>query len=158
MADNSAGFEALDAQQEKLRQLGDINSAATPEVAREFEGKVVSNVAAQLDPYGHPWHPSPDGLPLLVNAAQHVTSEARGTTVTMTVSGVENRHHVGSAKGYHGGSGAGYNKAGGESNLSRKALGGFRRPIIPFSKLPGPFKDICRTVLVKVHTRIMGGT
>ena len=143
MADNSAGFNALDEELERLRALEHMNEDAAKDVAVGFKSKVVSNVAAQLDPYGHPWHESKDGLPLLVNAAQAVTSEADGTKVVMTVSSIENRHHVGSAKGYRGGS---------------SKLGGFRRPIIPFSKLPGPFKAVCREVLVKRFTRSTGGT
>jgi hypothetical protein len=134
MADNAAAFAKLDAQVAFLRKLPQINHDAAAEVAQEFQAKVENNVSSQVDPYGHPWRPSPDGLPLLVNAAKQVTMKAKGTEITMELTGVEVRHHVGSARGYHGGS-------------SKK--GGFRRPIIPFSKLPGPFLAIIRRVLSK---------
>ena len=103
---------------------------------------MTSNVAAQVDPYGHPWRPSPDGLPLLTNAAAAVTSEASGTSIKLTLTGVEARHHFGSAKGYHGGS---------------AKLGGFRRPIIPFKNLPGPFRAAARTALSRRFVRMKAG-
>jgi len=135
MGDNPAAFEALDAHLERLKRVQGINEEAAPDIADGFEKLVRSNVAAQVDPYGHPFYPSKDGLPVLINAAEHVTTTAKGTTITQELTGVEVRHQNGSAKGYHGGS---------------LKLGGFRRPIIPFNKLPGPFKAVCRD---KLQTR-----
>jgi hypothetical protein len=134
MPDNAAAFAKLDAYATFLRKLPELNHDAADEVAQEFQAKIESNVAAQVDPYGHPWRPGKDGEPVLVNAAKQVTTKASGTKITMTLDGVEVLHHVGRARGYRGGSGK---------------LGGFRRSIIPFSKLPGPFLAIIRRVLSK---------
>lgn len=143
MADNSAAFAALDAQLERLRKVETLNEDCAHEVAEGFQQKVESNVGNQVDPYGHPWRPSQDGLPVLINAASHVTNKAAGTTITTILNDpVDVRHHVGSARGYRGGS----NK-----------LGGFRRSIIPFSKLPGPFKAVIRETLTKKFAAIFGG-
>lgn len=138
-ASNSAAFAALDAQADRLRRLANINEDCTREVGEAFEAKIAANVAAQVDPYEHAWPPSKDGLPLLINAASHIKVRAVGTSVEIALDDVEVRHHVGSAKGYHGGS---------------SKLGGFRRAIIPFSKLPGPFKAIVREILTKHFGKI----
>jgi hypothetical protein len=142
MADNTAAFAALDAHLEKLRRLEGLNEEAAKDVGKAFGEKVDRNVAAQVDPYGHAWPKSKTGEPVLQGAAEAVQVSAKGTEITLELTGAEVKHHVGSARGYHGGS---------------KKLGGFRRPIIPWKGLPGPFKAVCREVLEKHFARIMGG-
>jgi len=142
MPDNAAAFAALDAFTEKLRRLESINEDAAKDVADGFKAKVEENVAAQVDPYGHAWQSSADGRAVLTHAAAAVQTRAVGTTITQTLTGVETRHHVGSARGYHGGS---------------AKLGGFRRAIIPFSKLPGPFVAVIRDRLSKRFNMIFKG-
>jgi hypothetical protein len=132
----------LDGLLDTLRRREDlVDTHAAKDVANAFMGLVRENVAANQDPYGHAWHPPPDGQPVLVHAADKVECTVEGTSITMTVSGVERMHQVGSAKGYHGGS---------------SAKGGFRRPIIPWSNLPGPFKAVARKVLENVLLRKFG--
>lgn len=142
MADNSAFYAKLDAFTDRLRQCESLDEDAAKECAAALHAKVRSNVAAQVDPYGHAWPPGKQGQPVLVNAANAVTSEANGTTITMAVTGPEAMHHVGSARGYHGGS---------------AKLGGYRRPLIPWKSLPGPMKAVIREVLAKRFNRIFGG-
>lgn len=144
MADNSAAFAALDEQLERLRKVESMNEDCAHDVAEGFQQKVEENVANQVDPYGHAWRTAKDGLPVLINAASHVTNVAKGTAIETSLNNpVDVRHHVGSARGYRGGSGK---------------LGGFRRSIIPFSKLPGPFKAVIRERLQKRFNEIKGGT
>jgi len=147
MDNNAASYAELDEFLENMRRVETIQPEDTVAVVDALRSKTASNIAAQLDPYGHPWRPTKDGRPALQNAMQSIKIEADGTSIKFEVEGVEWRHHVGSARGYHGGSGAGYTKAGGEANLEMAGLGGFRRPLIPFSRIPGPFKAIIRTVL-----------
>lgn len=143
MADNSSAFAALDEQLERLQKLESINEDCSREVAEDFQQKVEENVANQVDPYGHAWQPGKDGLPVLINAASHVTNVAKGTTIETSLNDeIHVRHHVGSARGYRGGS---------------SKLGGFRRSIIPFKKLPGPFKAVIRERLQKRFGQIFGG-
>lgn len=139
---NAAAYQALDEWLDKLRASEHLNEDSAKEIAVEFKKQVRANVAAQVDPYGHPWPASKDGLPLLINAADAVECTANGTEITMTLEGVEARHHIGNARGYHGGS---------------SKLGGFRRPIIPFKSLPGPFRGIVRKVLTRRFGAIFGG-
>jgi len=139
---NSAAYQALDEWLDKLRASGHLNEDSAQEIAVEFKKQATSNIAAQVDPYGHPLHASKDGMPVLINADGAITCSARGTEITMTVEGPEARHHIGNARGYHGGS---------------SKLGGFRRPLIPFKTLPGPFKAVVRRVLTKRFVAIFGG-
>lgn len=142
MADNASFYAKLDEFTDALRKSEQLDEDAAKEVADALHAKVASNCAAQIDVYGQPFEPGKGGQPVLVNAAKAVTSEAQGTTIKMTISGPEYLHHVGAARGYHGGSGK---------------LGGFRRSIIPFKALPGPFKGVIREVLSKRFKAIFEG-
>ena len=139
MADNHQAFVELHAYTDKLRRLVDITEDSAKEISKRFEARTAGNIAAQRDPYGHAWYPSKSGNPVLTNAMAAITFTVNGTTITMEVGGVEAMHQVGSAKGYHGGS---------------LKLGGFRRAMIPFSKLPGPFEADIREVLGKKFEQI----
>lgn len=135
------GFAALDAFLDKLRSLEDLNEDAAAEVAKAYKKKVRENVRAQVDPYGHPWEPGKSSAVVLEQADDAVSCVANGTTIEMTLTGVEVMHHVGSARGYRGGS---------------SSLGGYRRAIIPWKSLPGPFKAVTREVLAKRFGKIFG--
>jgi hypothetical protein len=128
---NAHSYAKLDALLEFLRkeklEPGDAQACVAP-----LKSQTAANIAAQVDPYEHAWRPGKEGQPVLVNAMEAITIESEGTTLKFAVTGPEALHHVGSAKGYHGGS---------------AALGGFRRALIPFSKIPGPFKQIIGKVL-----------
>ena len=129
-------FSSLDAFLETLRGLPALCEESAAEVAEEFKAETDRNIKAQRDPYGHLWYPSKDGLPVLLNAGEHVTTKATGTLIEIKLTGVEVRHHIGNARGYRGGS---------------AKLGGFRRAIIPYKTLPGPFKAVCRRVLERKY-------
>jgi hypothetical protein len=141
MADNAQGFAALDAMLDSLRRVESLGKDSASDVADALHAKVEANVAAQQDAYGHDWFPSKLGA-VLKNAAAAVSCVAKGDKVVMVVSGVEARHHVGSARGYRGGS---------------AKLGGFRRSLIPFKSIPGPMKAVIREVLVKHFNAATGG-
>lgn len=141
VADNAHAFAELDAHLDRLRRLGDVCKVAAPGVRDALEAKVQSNIAANVDPYGHAWFPSRLGK-VLVNAAKAVALRVRGTAIEFEVTGVEALHHVGSARGYHGGS---------------AKLGGFRRQLIPFKGIPGPMKSEIGRVLMAKASAIMGG-
>jgi hypothetical protein len=143
MDNNAHSYAKLDALLDLLRSEK-LESDDVKACVDALTDKTVENIAAQKDPYGHAWRPGKDGHPVLQNAMQAISIEAHGTTIEFAVSGPEALHHVGAAKGYRGGSGAGYKD---QANLSGQALGGFRRPLIPFSKIPGEFKAILRKVL-----------
>lgn len=143
MDNNAHSYAKLDALLDLLRS--ERLEADDVEACRDaMEQKTRENIAAQVDPYGHAWRPGKEGHPVLQNAMSAISIEAQGTTIEFSVSGPEAMHHVGSARGYHGGSGADYRD---QANLAGAGLGGFRRPLIPFSKLPGQFKAILRKVL-----------
>jgi hypothetical protein len=141
----NAEYYELDQMLTALRKLPQVCEVASKDVAKGFTKLVSKNIAAGVDPYGHPWLAAQDGLPMLVNADKAVTIEATGTKIEFQVSGPEARHHVGSARGYRGGS---------------KRLGGFRRPLIPWKTqdLPGPFKAVAREVLTKHANAIAKGS
>jgi|WetSurMetagenome_2_1015567.scaffolds.fasta_scaffold589661_2 hypothetical protein len=129
---NASAFAALDGFLERLRSVPDLPKKAAPEVAEKLDANIASNVASQNDIYGHPFRPSQDGYPVLIHAAEKVQTTVNGSRLKFRLDGVEAMHQVGSARGYRGGS---------------ARLGGFRRPVIPFAKIPGPWKAILRTVL-----------
>jgi hypothetical protein len=141
MVDNYAAYAELDAFLDRLRAVEGLTEDAAPDVAKAYKAKVRANVRAQVDPYGHPWKPGDSSAVVLEEADKAVSVRVQGTTIVLELSGVEVRHHVGSARGYRGGS----------SNL-----GGFRRPIIPWKSLPGPFKTVTREVLEKRFHEIFG--
>jgi hypothetical protein len=132
MANNASAYAALDRIADALRMSEHLDEDVAKDVRGELESTIAGNIAAQRDPYGHAWQPAKDDLPLLVNAAKAVSVTRSGTTIAMTVTGPEARHHIGNARGYHGGS---------------AKLGGFRRTLIPFKSLPGPFIAVIRKVL-----------
>ena len=131
MDNNAHSYAKLDALLEFLRneklEPSDAEACIQP-----LKSQTAANIAAQVDPYGHAWQPGKDGQPVLQNAMGAIEITSSGTALEFSVSGPEALHHVGSARGYHGGS---------------SKLGGYRRVLIPFSKIPGPFKAIIGKVL-----------
>lgn len=141
MPDNAHAYAQLDSMLDRLKRVEGLGKEAAPDVRDALEAKVAENVAANVDPYGHAWFPSKQGA-VLKNAAAAVSVVAKEGQVKMTVTGPEVKHHVGSARGYHGGS---------------AKLGGFRRALIPFKAIPGPFKAEIRRVLQEKFKAITGG-
>jgi hypothetical protein len=141
---NAAAFAAMDRHLDFLRSLPNLARLAAPEVAAKCKELTDQHCAAGVDPYGQPWPASKDGRKVLRNAGAAVTLRAVGTVVYFTLSGVEVMHHIGNARGYHGGS---------------KKLGGFRRTIIPFRGFPQPFRAVTKGALEErfQHLRRSGG-
>lgn len=160
MDNNAYSYHRLDQFLDKLRQAEELDESATQECADALRAKISSNIASQLDPYGHPFPPATTGEPVLVNAMQAVRVEAKDTAIEFEVTGPEARHHLGNARGYKGGS---WKKTPQHAKLWQAAAlargakahtTGMRRALIPFSKLPGPFQSIIRNVLAKRFRRI----
>lgn len=151
--DNVHAFAELDLMLEAIRKTETVNEDAAKECADALRSKTASNIAAQRDPYDHPWPPTKDGAAALQNAMGAIDIHAKGTTIEFTVDGPEARHHIGNARGYHGGS---YKKVPKHAamwqataiNTGANILTtGYRRALIPFASIPGPFKAIIRRVL-----------
>jgi hypothetical protein len=136
-------LSAIDSALERLRRIEGLAEEGAPEVARATTQEVHQNIRAQRDPWHKPWKPGKEGRPVLVNAAAHVKVIADGTVILATVDGVESLHHIGKARGYHGGSGA---------------LGGFRRNLMPTGGIvPGPLRTVTYEALRRTVVRIRDG-
>ena len=131
---NASAFEALDRWMEFLQRVPELAEEAAPLIAKELETQLRENIAAGRNPYGDPWPLKKDGSKPLVNAMKAITVKAVGTVILIVLEGVEVMHHVGNARGYHGGS---------------VRQGGFRRTIIPTGELPGPFRGRIRSALTE---------
>lgn len=129
---NAAAFESLDRWQEFLQRLPHLAEEAAPLIADEFRKQTAENIAAGRNPYGDSWRPKKDGGRPLVKAMKAITVKVMGTVILIVLEGVEAMHHIGNARGYHGGSGK---------------QGGFRRTIIPTGAIPGPFRGRIRVAL-----------
>lgn len=133
MSGNAEALRALDERIAKLRTL----PLALPEIARrvadESRRVIAANVAAQRGPDGKPWPATKDGHAALVNAMRSVDVRAIGTTIVISIEGVEWRHHVGATKDH------------------------VRRPIIPTTSIPQPIVDAIDRVVVDVLAKHMDG-
>ena len=95
MADNAAGFRALDDMIARLRAVPQMADAAAPELAEAVKGEIDAQIAAGVDPQGKAWTPTREGNRPLVNAAKAVTSKALGTVILITLGSPEVFHHFG---------------------------------------------------------------
>jgi hypothetical protein len=129
---NAAGFAAMDQILDQLRAIGGLAESGAPMVAEKIRELCIENVRAQRNPYGDAWTPARDGRRMFVGIAGAITARAIGTVAMIRLSGVEVMHHIGNARGYHGGS---------------ARLGGFRRNMIPISGLPRSFRHGIKDVL-----------
>jgi hypothetical protein len=136
-------FAAIDATLEKMRRLSGLAKEGAPAAASAVGGEIRSNIASQRDAYHKPWKPTKDGGTALSGAASHVRVAANGTVIMVDLSGVEVLHHIGKARGYHGGS---------------AAMGGFRRGLIPTgSAVPGPTRIVLTKSLGETFNKIRTG-
>jgi hypothetical protein len=131
---------AIDRMLERLRALKNLAKTSASDVVSAIKKEIASNVAKQTDPWHRGWKPGLQGAPILTHAAAHVRVDSTGTVVQITLEGIEARHHIGTARGYHGGSGK---------------LGGFRRNIIPpGGAIPGPMRIVIADELKKNFEKI----
>ena len=83
----------------RLRATPAAVRAGIPEMAAAIKAEIYENIAAERGPDGTPWPPSKDGRPVLVNAGAKLTDSVSGSTIVITLTGIEARHHFGSVKG-----------------------------------------------------------
>ena len=78
----------------------ELTVAAAPEIARAVRMVFVETVNQQQTPYGEPWPPRTRGTaPVLVHAAESITASSVGARITITVLGINARHHKGAVRG-----------------------------------------------------------
>lgn len=78
-----------------LRALRDIAASAAEEAAPLIEAALKETAAAGTTPDGDRWKPTKGGERPMVNAADHITVVARGTTVRATLKGPDVFHNYG---------------------------------------------------------------
>lgn len=130
MVDHSA----LDAHIARLRELGNLAAKSAPEVAKEVERELRSQIAAGTGPDGAPWQPTKAGTTPLRGAARALRVRAIGTVIVATLEG----HHALHDQG--------------------RARGGVRRKVLPSAKMPQPIASAVERVVTREFRRTMGGT
>lgn len=130
MADHSA----LDVHIARIRQLGNLAAKSAPEVAKEVERELRSQIAAGTSPDGQPWAPTKAGTTPLRGAARALRVRAIGTVIVATLEG----HHALHDQG--------------------RARGGVRRKVLPSAKMPQPIASAVERVVTREFRRTMGGT
>lgn len=130
MVDHSA----LDAHIARIRQLGNLAAKSAPEVAKEVERELRSQIAAGTGPDGSPWAPTKAGTTPLRGAARALRVRAIGTVIVATLEG----HHALHDQG--------------------RARGGVRRKVLPSAKMPQPIASAVERVVTREFKRTMGGT
>jgi hypothetical protein len=83
----------------KIRELGTVPEDAAPEVAKELEAEIQANIAAGRGPDGEPWKLTAAGDRPLKRAGAQVRVRVMGSTILVTLTGPEVRHHRGTARG-----------------------------------------------------------
>jgi hypothetical protein len=89
----------LDALVARLRSLPAAVRGTYPQMAEAIIDEIRQNIAAQRGPDGAPWPATQDGRAALSGAGAALSYEVRGTTIILTLTGIEARHHFGSVKG-----------------------------------------------------------
>ena len=128
------GSKELQAQIKRLRALAEpdgLLGRSAVNVARQVKFDIVRQVAAGEDPDGKKWKLTKQGKQPLQNAGQSVAVTARGTTVTIVISGRHARHHLGAVKG--------------------KVV----RKVIPSRRMPGLMARSIKTVITRQFSQIM---
>lgn len=100
MADNSAGFAALDAQIARLRALGSgFVRKAAPAVAKAAEDETRAQLASGRSPSGKAWQPTKEGKRPFPHAGRTLTVRAVGSVILWKLTGHEALHNEGRVKG-----------------------------------------------------------
>jgi hypothetical protein len=135
MANNSAGFAALDAHIARLRALGsDFVRKSAPAIATAAEAETKTQLASGQSPSGKAWQPTKEGRRPLPNAGRTLTVRAIGTVILWKVTGHEALHNEGRAKG----------------KVTRRML--------PTGRLSAPVVAAIKRVLGERFGEIMGGS
>jgi hypothetical protein len=102
-----------------------MTEEAAPRVADAIRAELARSVAAGTSPSGEKWAPRAAGGQALAGAMSSIGVAAVGSTVVVSVTGVEGRHHFGRVKG------------------------GKARPIIPTDALPATWSEVIERELTK---------
>ncbi len=92
------GADQLDAMIERLRGFRGIADEAAREAAPLVEKAARASAAAGTTPEGKPWPGKKSGGRALEHAAAHITAEAVGSAVVVTLRGPDVWHHQGTAR------------------------------------------------------------
>lgn len=94
-----SGAAVLDEMIATLRGLATLPAEAAKAAATLVDEAIKSTVRAGQDPDGKPWPAKKGGGTALVHASDHISTEARGTVVRTTLTGVDVFHHFGASRG-----------------------------------------------------------
>lgn len=130
---NDAAFAALDAQIGRVQSLPLELPRVAQLAALEVRRIIAANIANGRAPDGTPWPATQDGRPALRDAMRSIDVRAVGSSIVISVDGVEARHHLGAVKG------------------------GVRRELIPSNRIPGPVADALARVVEQVLAQHMAG-
>jgi len=127
------GYTVLQQMIDHLREVGRSIEDTAADIAPALQGEIESSIAAACAPDGTPWQPTLRGTAPLRNAGEVLGVAAIGTKVIARVTGVEARHHHGTARG------------------------GIARPILPGSDLPPQIIELITAAYYQRMNMIMGG-
>lgn len=94
-----SGAAVLDEMVALLRGLATLPVEAAKSAAPLVDEAIKTTVRAGRDPDGKAWPAKKDGGPPLVHAADHIATEARGTVIRTTLTGIDVFHHFGLSRG-----------------------------------------------------------
>lgn len=130
----SGDFDVLDEQIARLRALPTLPEKCAQLVARAVDTELRRTIAAGETPDGVPWQKTIEGKTPLRNAAHSLRVRAEGTTIVITLDGVEARHHYGAVRGH------------------------VRREIIPTGDLPIAMARTIDRIVTEQWRFVMGAT
>lgn len=124
----------LDAHIARIRQLSNLAAKSAPQVAKELDAELRSQIAAGKGPDGKPWKPTKAGTPPLRNAHETLRVRALGTVILASLEGRHALHDRGWVRG------------------------GIRRQILPSAGVPQPVAKAVEKAVTAEFRRTMGGT
>jgi hypothetical protein len=100
---SDSGLAALDDMIERLKAFGasDVGARVAKKAAPLVDAAVKKTVKAGQTPMGATWKPKKDGGRPLVNAANHIQTNARGNYVSSTLTGPDVYHNIGAGRSPH---------------------------------------------------------
>lgn len=124
----------LDAHIARIRQLSNLAAKSAPQVAKELDAELRSQIAAGKGPDGKAWKPTKAGTPPLRNAHETLRVRALGTVILASLEGRHALHDRGWVRG------------------------GIRRQILPSAGVPQPVAKAVEKAVTAEFRRTMGGT
>lgn len=96
---NASSAAALQKQIKRLNEAEKFIPKVAPRIAAEAAAEIRKNVQNQVGPDGKPWPKSKSGEPVLLEIADRMRVEVRGSVIVMSLEGHYSRHHLGAVKG-----------------------------------------------------------